>query len=100
MPAFAGSAWTYSKESFSNMPVHTNPDLQAPEFVMPRIPGIIQTKGGAGRSTLATNLAAHFSFKEPSTLIDCDMSQGTSSSSYALRQAESHIKHLNKRYGK
>jgi chromosome partitioning protein len=55
---------------------------------MARIVGIIQTKGGAGRSTLATNLAAHFSSREPTTLIDCDLPQGTSSSWYALRQAE------------
>jgi chromosome partitioning protein len=55
---------------------------------MARIIGIIQTKGGAGRSTLATNLAAHFSLKEPTALIDCDLPQGTSSSWYALRQSE------------
>jgi chromosome partitioning protein len=55
---------------------------------MPKIVGIIQNKGGAGRSTIATNLAAFFSFKDPTTLIDCDLPQGTSSSWYALRQAE------------
>jgi len=55
---------------------------------MAKIVGIIQTKGGAGRSTFATNLAAIFSFRDPTTLIDCDMPQGTSSSWYALRQAE------------
>jgi chromosome partitioning protein len=55
---------------------------------MARIVGIIQTKGGAGRSTFATNLAAHFSARESATLIDCDLPQGTSSSWYALRQAE------------
>ena len=53
---------------------------------MTRIVGIIQTKGGAGRSTFATNLAAHFSRQERTTLIDCDLPQGTSSSWYALRQ--------------
>jgi chromosome partitioning protein len=52
------------------------------------IVGIIQSKGGAGRSTLATNLAAHFSLQEPTTIIDCDLPQGTSSSWYALRQAK------------
>jgi chromosome partitioning protein len=51
------------------------------------IVGIIQSKGGAGRSTLATNLAAHFSLQEPTTIIDCDLPQGTSSSWYALRHA-------------
>ena len=55
---------------------------------MAQIVGIIQTKGGAGRSTLATNLAAHFSFRDPTTLIDCDLPQATSSSWYTLRQAE------------
>ncbi len=61
---------------------------------MARIAGIIQTKGGAGRSTLATNLAAHFSLREPTILIDCDLPQATSSSWYALRQAELHSKNL------
>ena len=61
---------------------------------MPRIVGIIQTKGGAGRSTLATNLAAHFSFKAPTTLVDCDLPQATSSSWYALRQADLPSKNL------
>jgi chromosome partitioning protein len=55
---------------------------------MAKIVGIIQTKGGVGRSTFATNLAAHFSCREPTTLMDCDLPQGTSSSWYALRQAE------------
>ena len=32
-------------------------------------------------------LAAHFSFLEPTTLIDCDLPQATSSSWYTLRQA-------------
>ena len=61
---------------------------------MPRIVGIIQNKGGAGRSTLATNLAAHFSLKEPTILFDCDLPQATSSSWYALRQAELPSKNL------
>ena len=61
---------------------------------MPKIVGIIQTKGGAGRSTFATSLAAHFSLQEPTTLIDCDLPQGTSSSWYALRQGESPSKNL------
>jgi chromosome partitioning protein len=61
---------------------------------MSRIVGIIQTKGGAGRSTFATSLAAHFSLQEPTTLIDCDLPQGTSSSWYALRQEEVPSKNL------
>ena len=62
--------------------------------MMPWIVGIIQTKGGAGRSTLATNLAAHFSFCDPTILIDCDLPQATSSSWYTLRQAELPSKNL------
>jgi chromosome partitioning protein len=61
---------------------------------MARILGIIQTKGGAGRSTLATNLAAHFSLQASTTLIDCDLPQGTSSSWYALRQKEFPLNNL------
>jgi chromosome partitioning protein len=56
---------------------------------MARIVGIIQNKGGAGRSTIATSLAAHYSLAHPTTLIDCDLPQGTSSSWFALRQAAS-----------
>jgi chromosome partitioning protein len=56
---------------------------------MARIVGIIQNKGGAGRSTFATNLAAHYSLHHTTTLIDCDLPQGTSSSWFALRQAAS-----------
>jgi chromosome partitioning protein len=61
---------------------------------MTKIIGIIQTKGGTGRSTFATNLAAHFSLRDSTILIDCDMPQGTSSSWYALRQAESLSRNL------
>jgi chromosome partitioning protein len=66
----------------------------ATENLMAKIVGTIQTKGGAGRSTVATNLAANFSFRDPTTLIDCDLPQGTSSSWYALRQAELPSKNL------
>ena len=55
---------------------------------MAQIVGIIQVKGGVGRSTIATNLAAVFSINQPTALIDCDLPQGTSASWYALRQAE------------
>lgn len=54
---------------------------------MTKIIGIVQLKGGAGRSTLATNLAALLSKQSPTTLIDCDMPQGTSASWYSLREA-------------
>lgn len=55
---------------------------------MANIIGLVQVKGGAGRSTLATNLAGMLSAKYRTALIDCDMPQGTSASWYALRQAE------------
>ena len=55
---------------------------------MTKVIGIVQLKGGAGRSTLATNLAALLSRKAPTALIDCDMPQGTSASWYSLREAE------------
>jgi chromosome partitioning protein len=55
---------------------------------MTQIVGIIQVKGGVGRSTIATNLAAVFSEKEATALIDCDLPQGTSASWYAVRRSE------------
>jgi chromosome partitioning protein len=54
---------------------------------MADIIGVIQVKGGVGRSTIATNLAAIFSAAGPTTIIDCDLPQGTSASWYATRQA-------------
>jgi chromosome partitioning protein len=55
---------------------------------MTQIVGIIQVKGGVGRSTIATNLAAAFSVNQPTVLIDCDLPQGTSASWYAVRTSE------------
>jgi chromosome partitioning protein len=55
---------------------------------MTQIIGIIQVKGGVGRSTIATNLAAVFSRNKPTALIDCDLPQGTSASWYAVRKSE------------
>lgn len=55
---------------------------------MAGIVGVIQVKGGVGRSTIATNLAASLSRSGPTALIDCDMPQGTSASWYALRQGD------------
>jgi chromosome partitioning protein len=55
---------------------------------MTQIVGIIQVKGGVGRSTIATNLAAVFSLKKPTALIDCDLPQGTSASWFAVRKSE------------
>jgi chromosome partitioning protein len=55
---------------------------------MAQIVGIIQVKGGVGRSTIATNLSAVFSLKKPTALIDCDLPQGTSASWYAVRKSD------------
>jgi chromosome partitioning protein len=52
---------------------------------MAKIIGVIQVKGGAGRSTVSTNLAGELSKLGPTVLIDCDMPQGTSASWYAVR---------------
>nr|QJS06513.1 partition protein A, putative [Polaromonas sp.] len=48
--------------------------------------GIIQVKGGVGRSTISTNLAGELSKQGKTVLIDCDMPQGTSASWFAVRQ--------------
>jgi chromosome partitioning protein len=55
---------------------------------MTQIVGVVQVKGGVGRSTIATNLAAIFSMKKPTALIDCDLPQGTSASWFAVRKLE------------
>lgn len=52
---------------------------------MTKIIGIIQVKGGAGRSTLATNIAGVMALQNKTVLIDCDMPQGTSASWYSIR---------------
>ena len=51
-----------------------------------KVIGIIQVKGGAGRSTVSTNLAGELSKQGQTVLIDCDMPQGTSASWSAIRQ--------------
>lgn len=50
-----------------------------------KVIGLCQVKGGAGRSTVATNLAGELSKKTSVALIDCDMPQGTSASWAAMR---------------
>lgn len=50
-----------------------------------KIIGIIQVKGGAGRSTVSTNLAGELSKRGKTILIDCDMPQGTSASWWSVR---------------
>ena len=53
---------------------------------MTTIIGLVQVKGGAGRSTLATNLAGELSKKGKTALIDADIPQGTSASWFAVRR--------------
>lgn len=53
---------------------------------MTKIIGIIQVKGGAGRSTVATNIAGVMAQTSRTVLIDCDMPQGTSASWYSIRK--------------
>lgn len=48
--------------------------------------GIIQVKGGAGRSTVSTNLAGELSKIGKTVLIDCDMPQGTAASWFSVRE--------------
>ena len=54
---------------------------------MAHIISIIQVKGGAGRSTIATNLAGLISTSKKVALIDCDMPQATSASWAAIRHS-------------
>jgi len=51
-----------------------------------KIVGVVQVKGGAGRSTVATNVAGELSKIGRTVLIDCDMPQGTAASWVAVRQ--------------
>jgi chromosome partitioning protein len=55
---------------------------------MAKIIGVIQVKGGAGRSTVSTNLAGELAKKGKTVLIDCDMPQGTAASWYAVREQQ------------
>jgi len=52
---------------------------------MAKIIGILQLKGGVGRSTIATNLAGELARANNVVLLDCDMPQGTSASWSAIR---------------
>lgn len=62
---------------------------------MAKVIGVIQVKGGAGRSTIATNLAGIIGLKGARVaLIDSDMPQGTSASWGSLRQQETPIDNL------
>ena len=48
--------------------------------------GIVQVKGGAGRSTVATTLAGELAKLGTVALVDCDQPQGTAASWASLRQ--------------
>jgi chromosome partitioning protein len=47
--------------------------------------GLVQLKGGAGRSTISINLAGELARDHKVTIIDCDLPQGTVSSWYSIR---------------
>lgn len=64
---------------------------------MTQIIGVVQAKGGVGRSTIATNLAAIASLSGTVCLIDCDLPQATSSSWFAQRQQDLASPHLSLR---
>lgn len=51
-----------------------------------KIVSVVQVKGGCGRSTVATNIAAELSKVAPTLLIDADLPQGTAASWAAVRQ--------------
>jgi len=60
--------------------------MTKPKKTSAKIIGIVQVKGGAGRSTVATNVAGELSKLGKTVLIDCDMPQGTAASWVAVRQ--------------
>lgn len=55
---------------------------------MTRVIGLVQVKGGVGRSTVATTLAGELTRTGTVALIDADMPQGTSASWAALRMKD------------
>lgn len=69
------------------MQVHTYANIMVAKVI-----GVIQVKGGAGRSTVSTNLAGELSKHGSTVLVDCDMPQATAASWYALRQAPGNLK--------
>lgn len=58
---------------------------------MAKVIGLIQAKGGAGRSTIATNLAASLAAEAAVFLIECDLPQATSASWGAIRGDEKRL---------
>lgn len=55
---------------------------------MSKVVGLVQVKGGSGRSTIATNLAGELARKNTVTLIDCDLPQSTAAAWAALREQD------------
>jgi len=55
-----------------------------------KVISLVQQKGGAGRSTIATNIAGILSKAHDVTLIDCDIPQGSSASWFAVRSEDDH----------
>lgn len=53
-----------------------------------KIIGIVQVKGGAGRSTVATNIAGELNKTARTILLDTDLPQGTAASWAALRKEQ------------
>lgn len=62
--------------------------------LMAKIIGLIQVKGGAGRSTIATNLAGALAAEGKTALIDCDLPQGTSASWFSIREGQDKTQNL------
>jgi len=55
---------------------------------MSKIIGVVQLKGGAGKSTVATNLAATFAEEAKTLLVDCDPPQFTSECWFIEREKQ------------
>jgi chromosome partitioning protein len=53
---------------------------------MTKIIGLVQVKGGAGRSTVSNNLAGELSKLGNTVLIDCGMPEGASVLCFDVRQ--------------
>lgn len=53
---------------------------------MAKVIALCQVKGGAGRSTVSTNLAAELSKRGKTVLIDADLPQATAASWFAIRK--------------
>lgn len=70
------------------------------DIEMAKTIGVIQLKGGAGRSTVSTTLAGGFSAQAQVALIDCDMPQGTSASWASLRNDDNLHLHTAEDYRK